>query len=154
LRAGRDRLQPGAGHELRAGAGRDVAAMSGARRSGRRRAAAGAAALAVLAALASAPRAGARAEGEAPRVAATPADPSQIDAYPQGPGVAGRLEELRRRVQAALYYPPIARRLGLEGIAWVRFEIDREGTARDVDVARSSGHPILDRAARRTVSRA
>jgi protein TonB len=76
------------------------------------------------------------------------------DAEPRGPSVEERLEEIRRRLQAALYYPPIARRMGLEGTAWVRFEIDREGTARDVDVARSSGHAILDRAARRTVDRA
>ena len=76
------------------------------------------------------------------------------DALPAGPGVEERLEEIRRLLQAALYYPPIARQIGLEGVAWVRFEIDRAGAAFDVDVARSSGHEILDRAARRTVDRA
>jgi TonB family protein len=77
-----------------------------------------------------------------------------VDALPHGPTVDERLEEIRRRLQAALYYPPIARQLGLEGVAWVRFEIDREGTAHDVAVARSSGQPVLDRAARATVDRA
>lgn len=77
-----------------------------------------------------------------------------VDAEPRGPSVEDRLEEIRRRLQAALEYPPIARRQGLEGVAWVRFEIDRAGTAHDVALARSSGHAVLDRAARRTVDRA
>jgi protein TonB len=72
---------------------------------------------------------------------------------PHGPTVAQRLEEIRRRLQAALYYPPIARRQGVEGVAWVRFEIGRDGAPHDVALARSSGHPVLDRAARRTVDR-
>lgn len=76
------------------------------------------------------------------------------DALPGLPTVDARLEEIRRRLQAALVYPPIARRIGLEGTAWLRFEIDREGAARDVAVARSSGHAVLDRAARQTVDRA
>jgi protein TonB len=76
------------------------------------------------------------------------------DALPDRPSVDARLEEIRRRLQAALVYPPIARRIGLEGTAWLRFEIDREGAARDVAVARSSGHAVLDRAARQAVGRA
>jgi len=80
--------------------------------------------------------------------------PHIVDALPQGPSVEERLEEIRRRLQAALVYPEIARAEGLTGVAWVQFEIDRAGTAHDVLVARSSGHPILDRAARRTVDRA
>jgi protein TonB len=77
-----------------------------------------------------------------------------VDALPSGPSVDERLDEIRRRLQQAVEYPPIARRLGLTGVAWVRFSIDRAGAARDVDLARSSGHAILDRAARRTVHRA
>jgi protein TonB len=76
------------------------------------------------------------------------------DALPGAPTVDARLEEIRRLLQAALVYPPVARRIGLEGTAWLRFEIDREGAARDVAVARSSGHAVLDRAARQTVDRA
>ena len=82
------------------------------------------------------------------------ADVAFEDALPGLPTVDARLEEIRRRLQAALVYPPIARRIGLEGTAWLRFEIDREGAARDVAVARSSGHAVLDRAARQTVDRA
>jgi protein TonB len=77
-----------------------------------------------------------------------------VDAEPHGPSVEERLEEIRRRLQAALVYPPIARRLGLEGVAWVRFEVGRGGAAQGVALARSSGHAVLDRAARRTVDRA
>ena len=77
-----------------------------------------------------------------------------VDALPRGPSVEERLEEIRRRLQAALVYPPIARSEGLTGVAWVRFEIDTAGAAHDIQLARSSGHPILDRAAERTVDRA
>jgi protein TonB len=105
----------------------------------------------VLAALALGPAPPAARAGEAP----APAVVARVeDAEVRGPSVDERLEEIRRRLQAALYYPPIARRMGLEGTAWVRFEIDRGGAPRDVGVARSSGHEILDRAARRTVDRA
>jgi TonB family protein len=112
-------------------------------RRARRLAAACAAALA--SALASAPRA-----GELP----PPERAHLVDALPRGPSVEDRLEEIRRKLQAALVYPPIARREGLTGVAWVQFEIDTAGTAHDVQVARSSGHPILDRAAASTVDRA
>jgi len=89
--------------------------------------------------------------------ATQPAAPERahfVDALPHGPTVEERLEEIRRRLQAALVYPPIARREGLTGVAWVQFEIDPDGVTHDVQVARSSGHPILDRAAQRTVDRA
>jgi protein TonB len=111
---------------------------------------------AALAALAVAAAAGAAAAGApSAQLAAAAADRARfIDAEPRGPSVEERLEEIRRRIQAALYYPPIARRQGLEGVAWVQFEIDRGGTPHDVALARSSGHPVLDRAARRTVDRA
>ena len=70
-----------------------------------------------------------------------------VDAVPQGPSVAARLGEIRRRIQAALVYPPLARMQRIEGEALVRFAIEHDGTARDVVVHRSSGKPSLDRAA-------
>lgn len=82
------------------------------------------------------------------------APPLLQDAQPSGPSVEERLDEIRRRLQDALDYPPIARRLELEGTAWLRFEIDRRGAPHGVEVVRSSGHDVLDRAARRTVDRA
>jgi len=82
------------------------------------------------------------------------AAPRFEDVPPQGPSVGDRLEEIRRRLQAALEYPPIAHRLALEGTTWLRFEVDRAGAAHDVEVAGSAGHDVLDRAALRTVERA
>ena len=105
----------------------------------------------VLAALLLGAATGAFAEG-AIRVGADGA--ASVDALPAGPSVEVRLEEIRRRIQAALVYPRSARRLGYEGVAWVRFEIDREGAAQGVELSRSSGHAQLDRAARRSVQRA
>ena len=77
-----------------------------------------------------------------------------VDAISRGPSVAERLEEIRRRIQAATVYPPIARRLGLAGVARVRFEIGRDGLATKIEASRSSGHWALDRAAERSVRHA
>jgi len=74
-----------------------------------------------------------------------------VDLAPTGPSVASRLAEIRRRIQAALEYPPIARWQDLQGDALVRFEIGAEGRARDVRVVRSSGVALLDAAAARAV---
>jgi len=50
-------------------------------------------------------------------------------------------------------YPSKARRLGLEGRVVLRVVVDADGNATSVDVAHSSGHAILDRAARKAVKR-
>jgi cyclohexadienyl dehydratase len=83
---------------------------------------------------------------------AADAAPSLQDVPPSGPSVAERLEEIRRRLQAAVSYPPIARRLALEGTAWLRFEVDRAGAPHGVELARSTGHAVLDRAALRALA--
>jgi protein TonB len=77
-----------------------------------------------------------------------------VDAVPPGPSVAERLAEIRRRIQAALVYPPLARLQRVEGTALVRFEIGRDGAAREVRVFRTSGKPSLDRSAARAVAAA
>ena len=107
-------------------------------------------ALAALAALAAAaaPRALAdEACGSRVSVAAV----QLLDALPGAPSVEERLAEIRRRIQAALVYPTAARRRGLEGVARVQFQIGVEGRADAISVVRSSGHPLLDRAARESV---
>ncbi len=76
------------------------------------------------------------------------------DAMPQGPSVADRLGVIRQKIQNALEYPPLARLTDSDGEALVRFEIDREGVARDVRVIRSSGHERLDASAVRAVESA
>jgi TonB family protein len=82
-----------------------------------------------------------------PAPAAPPEEP--VDALPLAPSPSTRLEEIRRRVQAAVVYPPRARELGLEGTARIQFEIGADGLAREVATVQSSGHALLDRAAER-----
>jgi protein TonB len=84
--------------------------------------------------------------------AADTAEVRFVDAAPRGPGVEARLAEIRRRIQAGLVYPPLARRQRIEGVTLVRFAIETDGAPRDVEVHRSSGVPSLDRAARRAVA--
>jgi protein TonB len=69
------------------------------------------------------------------------------DAIPLGPRVDERLARIRERIQAAVVYPPLARLRRLEGVAPVRFSIAVDGSPRDLSVAGSTGHAILDRAA-------
>ena len=77
-----------------------------------------------------------------------------VDAVPAGPSVSERLTEIRRRIQAVLVYPRLARREGVEGEALVRFEVGRDGAAQGVRVFATSGKPSLDRAAVRAVNSA
>ena len=74
-----------------------------------------------------------------------------VDAIPAGPSVAVRVEEIRRRIQGTVVYPPSARARGLEGVARVRFSIRRDGTAEGIELFASTNHPLLDRAAERGV---
>ena len=85
-----------------------------------------------------------RADSEHVGVAAT-------DVMPQGPGLEERLGEIRRRIQRALVYPPLARWRGQTGVTHVTFEIASNGRARGVRTLRSSGVGLLDRAAERAV---
>jgi TonB family protein len=80
---------------------------------------------------------------------ATPPEPGPVDAMPLGPSPRERLDEIRRRVQAAVAYPPRARELGLEGTTRIQFTIGADGLAREVATVESSGHALLDRAAER-----
>ncbi len=90
------------------------------------------------------PTAPATAQGQVARV-------EPIDAVPAGPSVAERLAEIQRRIQAALVYPPAARERGLAGVAELEFAIGPSGRARDLRLVASSGHDLLDQAARESV---
>jgi protein TonB len=48
-------------------------------------------------------------------------------------------------------YPPIARKLGLEGLVLLRVEVSAKGTPEKILIAQSSGAPLLDEAAMRAV---
>lgn len=86
-------------------------------------------------------------------VAASVARPS-VDAGAPGRPLEDRLEEIRRRIEGELVYPSGARWRDREGASVVEFEIASDGTAREIRLARSSGEPILDRAAERAVASA
>lgn len=96
-------------------------------------------ALALVPALASAQPTG------TPAVDAPP--PAASDAWARGSSLEARLDEIRRRVQAALAYPPIAQRRAIGGETIVSFEIDAQRRADAIRTERSSGFPALDRAA-------
>jgi len=58
-----------------------------------------------------------------------------------------------RGTQASIAYPLRARRRGLEGVVELRILVDRAGAVVRVVVERSSGHELLDDAARAGVAR-
>jgi TonB family protein len=114
-------------------------------------------AAALLAAPSPAPRAAEPERVAAVEIGAVAAEPrvEQVDAVPRGPSLEERLAEIRRRIQEAVEYPALARRRGLEGVARVGFAIDpHQKRALGVALVESSGHPLLDRAAERSVARA
>ncbi|MGA9109945.1 MAG: TonB family protein [Smithella sp.] len=48
-------------------------------------------------------------------------------------------------------YPAFARRMGMEGTVMLKVLVSRQGTALKIEIAHSSGHEILDKAAAETV---
>jgi protein TonB len=63
------------------------------------------------------------------------------------------LQRFRQRVQASLVYPLAARRQGLGGTVELHVWLEATGRVRDVQVARSSSHAVLDAAAVETIRR-
>ena len=78
-----------------------------------------------------------------------------------GPGGSGApppeygpyLRHFRQRVQESLIYPLAARRQGLRGTVELHVWIEATGRVRDVQVAGSSSHAVLDDAAVETIRR-
>ncbi len=66
---------------------------------------------------------------------------------PSAPIPVARPVQPRADGHAPPRYPPLARRLGQEGTVVLALSIDREGRVTDARLRRSSGHPMLDRAA-------
>ncbi len=61
------------------------------------------------------------------------------------------LLQIIRRIEAAKRYPRAARKMGLEGVARVRFKIKPGGEVETVEIEESSGSDILDKASLETV---
>ncbi|MGF9757889.1 TonB family protein [Microvirga sp. 0TCS3.31] len=70
--------------------------------------------------------------------AAASADPTALNRY-----VASLTAALRNRLR----YPDVARSQGIDGVATLRFTMDRSGRIISSTVTRSAGHPALDQAA-------
>jgi protein TonB len=60
---------------------------------------------------------------------------------------------LQRLVERNKYYPLQARRSGIQGKTTVSLTVRRDGNIENIVLSRSSGKPILDRAAIRTIQR-
>ena len=108
--------------------------------------------------LVAAPPAGVSAEavGEAPSgekvlPRLTPAAPSGARATFYSPGGGESNAEPGPLRNPAPPYPPAARRLGQEGVVLLRIAIDNVGLPTRVEVQRSSGFPLLDESALKTV---
>jgi protein TonB len=69
------------------------------------------------------------------------------------PEYASYLRRFRQRVQESLIYPLAARRQGLGGTVELHVWLEATGRVRDVQVARSSSHGVLDDAAVETIRR-
>lgn len=100
------------------------------------------------AAVADQPASGDDAEERNP--AAQPAEPASPDAD----GLRAYRIVLAREARVHRHYPPLARERGWTGTAEVSVDVSREGQARQVLLARSSGHDILDREAVSMIARA
>ena len=59
--------------------------------------------------------------------------------------------KVRQRIASAKYYPRMARRRGMEGRPVIVFTLDKQGRLKKADLARTSGYPVLDRAALQAV---
>jgi TonB family protein len=75
-----------------------------------------------------------------------------VDAIAHGPSVDVRLEEIRRRIQENLAYPPLARWHDVTGAAVIEFEVTDEGRTQGVRLGQSSGAALLDNAAEHAVT--
>ena len=64
------------------------------------------------------------------------------------------IAEIMRRIEKAKRYPRMARKMGTEGQATVRFRIKTDGKVEGVELMESSGSEILDQASLETVHRA
>ncbi len=69
-------------------------------------------------------------------------------AFPQAlPVTADYASSIMQKVTSCLIYPTEAIRKGWEGIAKVRFTLNLDGRVKEIDIAESSGYPLLDAAA-------
>ncbi len=66
----------------------------------------------------------------------------------------GNYEYIKKRIRQYLVYSPQAKRMGIQGLVYVAFTINRDGTAQNVELRASSGFDSLDESALEAVHRA
>jgi TonB family protein len=80
---------------------------------------------------------------------------SRFSSVPKSSGDGDSIfAEIIRRIEKAKRYPRMARKMGTEGQATVRFKIKADGKVEGVELMESSGSEILDQASLETVQRA
>lgn len=83
------------------------------------------------------------------------AGPSRFSSVPKSSGDGDSvIGEIMRRIEKAKRYPRMARKMGTEGQATLRFRIEPNGKVERVELLESSGSEILDQASLETVQRA
>ena len=63
------------------------------------------------------------------------------------------LSQIRHDLSQYFYYPPHARRKGMQGTVLLSFEISGQGAVHDIRIVKSSGYAILDLAAQDAMQR-
>ncbi len=64
------------------------------------------------------------------------------------------LAQVKRRVEAHVKYPRKARMMRMQGKAIVQFVVEKDGTLRELELYRSSGHELLDKMAVHAIRKA
>lgn len=60
-------------------------------------------------------------------------------------------QQLKKAIEANFTYPRIARRMGWEGLVEISLRIENDGSLKQVNIARSSGHKVLDENAKKNI---
>jgi len=71
-----------------------------------------------------------------------------------GGGGISLLVLIRQQIERARIYPEAARQAGHQGTVELRFRIGADGSVASLEIMRSSGFPVLDRASEETIRRA
>jgi protein TonB len=66
----------------------------------------------------------------------------------------GNYEYIKKRIRQHLVYSPQAKRMGIQGTVTVSFAIEKDGSARNITVSKTSGHEGLDESALKAVRNA
>jgi protein TonB len=81
--------------------------------------------------------------------------PARLSAIPKSGGEGDPvIGEIMRRIEAAKRYPRMARKMGIEGRAAVRFKLAPNGKVEAAELLETSGSDVLDQASLETVHRA